>query len=85
MFYSGKTFTPNVITHKKAINRGEEDKYYLKDHHEPIISREDFERAQNIRKGRTNFIENCKTNTAKCIFSGRFFCRILWLKSWKKK
>jgi hypothetical protein len=27
---------------------GEEEKYYLKDHHEPIISEEMFEEAQRI-------------------------------------
>ncbi|GAY71086.1 methionyl-tRNA synthetase [Streptococcus canis] len=30
-------------------NFGEEDKYYIKDNHEPIISKEDFEKAQEIR------------------------------------
>jgi len=70
----GKTYVPNVITHKKAKNNGEEDKYYIKDHHEPIISREDFERAQNIRKGRNNFIETSKYNSSRSVFSGRLWC-----------
>ena len=41
-----KTITPNYLTHKKKYNRGEEDMIYLKDHHEPIISRDLCNRTQ---------------------------------------
>ncbi|SKC77468.1 recombinase family protein [Maledivibacter halophilus] len=44
----GKTFTVDPITHRRLDNFGEEDKYYVKDHHEPIISKEVFEEAQRI-------------------------------------
>lgn len=30
----GKTFSINPLTHKRYINKGEEDKFYIKDHHE---------------------------------------------------
>lgn len=53
-----KTFTD--FRFKRHINRDEQDKFYVKDHHEAIISREDFEtvgalierraRERNIKK-----------------------------------
>ncbi|HEM4414110.1 TPA: recombinase family protein [Streptococcus suis] len=45
----GKTFTVDPISKRRLSNLGEEDKYYIKDNHEPIISKEDFEKAQAIR------------------------------------
>lgn len=45
----GKTFTVDPISKRRLNNFGEEDKYYIKDNHEPIISKEDFEKAQEIR------------------------------------
>ena len=31
----GKTFTVDPITKQRLDNMGEEEKYYIKDHHEP--------------------------------------------------
>lgn len=45
----GKTFTVDPISKRRLDNIGEEDQFYLKDHHEPIISKEVFEKAQKIR------------------------------------
>lgn len=44
----GKTFTIDPISKRRLGNCGEEDQYYIKDHHEPIISNEMFDRAQEI-------------------------------------
>lgn len=41
-----KTFTPDYLSHDRKYNRGEEELVVLRNHHEPIISRELFERAQ---------------------------------------
>ena len=49
----GKTFTVDPISKRRLENLGEEDRFYIKDHHEPIISEETFSRAQEIR-GRRN-------------------------------
>lgn len=49
----GKTFTTDPISHKRLVNFGESDQYYIKNHHEPIIKREDFEKVQEIIKNRT--------------------------------
>lgn len=48
----GKTFTADPINKRRLKNLGEEDKFYIKDHHEPIIEREVFELAQKIRAQR---------------------------------
>lgn len=45
----GKTFTLDPITKRRLENFGEEDKFHIKDHHELIISEEDFDKAQAIR------------------------------------
>ena len=48
----GKTFTADPIKKRRLKNYGEEDKFYIKDHHEPIIDREVFEIADEIRRRR---------------------------------
>lgn len=48
----GKTFTVDPISKRRLENLGEEDRFYIKDHHEPIISAETFARAQEIRERR---------------------------------
>jgi site-specific DNA recombinase len=41
-----KTFTDEEYNHH--YNHGEVDQYYLKNTHEPIITREDFEKVQHL-------------------------------------
>ena len=48
----GKTFTVDPISKRRLGNLGEEDRFYIKNHHEPIISEEKFARAQEIRERR---------------------------------
>ena len=47
-----KTYTLDPISHKRKVNKGEEDKFYVKDHHEPIISKKDFYKVQEIFKAK---------------------------------
>ena len=48
-----KTFTPNYLDHKKKKNRHDRNQYRQKDHHDAIISREDFFAVQKmIRYGK---------------------------------
>lgn len=64
-----KTITPNYLTHKKKYNRGEEDMIYLKDHHEPIISRDLWNRTQEELKRRSKM-----TKEQKMKYSNRHWC-----------
>lgn len=45
----GKTFTVDPISKRRLANMGEEDRYYIRDHHEPIVSREVWDKAEEIR------------------------------------
>ncbi len=50
-----KTVTENFLTHRSVENNGTEPKYYIKDHHSPIIDRELWEKVQElIKQSRTS-------------------------------
>ena len=52
LFVQGKTYTVNPIGHKRKDNNGEVRSYRIDNHHEAIISLEDWEKAQSITEGR---------------------------------
>lgn len=70
----GKSYTLDSITHKKIRNQGEEDMYHFKDHHEPIIDKETFEKVQEIIKTRTSGKAPGTKIMKKFTFSGKFRC-----------
>lgn len=47
-----KTCTPDYLTHKQVKNNNIEPKYYVHNHHEGIIAKEDFETVQSLLKVR---------------------------------
>ena len=49
---AGKTFTVDPIAKKRMMNFGDDDQFYIKNHHEAIISQEDFDKAAEIRARR---------------------------------
>ena len=55
-----KTWTPNFLDHKSVRNDGKKPKYIKRDHHESIISRDDFIAAQQLisysDRGRTGML-----------------------------
>ena len=61
----GKTYTVDPISKRRLENRGEEDMFYIEDHHEPIVSKEVWNTAQEICKSRykvnANIVEGCRT------------------------
>lgn len=66
-----KNYTVSPITHKKLRNYGEKGQYYVKDHHEAIISREVWNKVQEIlEKRRNKIIPNGKQHFGK--FSQRY-------------
>lgn len=42
-----KTYTPDYLSHNKKYNRGVEEKVFISNHHEPIISREMWDMVQD--------------------------------------
>lgn len=69
-----KTFTPDYLTPEKKYNRGEEDFAVLRDHHEPIISRELFERAQRELARRSPSPEQRAKHSNRYALSGKITC-----------
>ena len=49
-----KTITTDPISKRRIENFGEEEQYYVRDHHEPIVSREVWEQAKEIRLSRNH-------------------------------
>lgn len=48
----GKSITVDPISKRRLENMGEEEQYYLKNHHEPIVSEEIWDKAKEIREER---------------------------------
>ena len=57
----GKTYTVDPISKRRLPNNGEEDKFYVEGHHEPIVSRKVFDKAQELRISRN--VKRAKTST----------------------
>ena len=71
-----KTFTPNYLTHAKKYNRDNEERVYLKDHHEPIIDRNLWNRTQKelLRRAPSDEMKFKHSNRYWC--SGKLYCGI---------
>jgi len=69
-----KTFTPDYLSHEKKYNRGEEEFVILKNHHEPIISRELFEKANELLESRAFSQERKAKYSNRYAFSGKIKC-----------
>ena len=69
-----KTFTPDYLSHEKKYNKGEEEFVILKDHHEPIISREMFDQANEILASRAASQESKAKHSNRYAFSGKIKC-----------
>lgn len=92
----GKSFTVDSISHKRLSNKGESDKFYLENHHEPIVSREIWDKAESIRKSRNRIIgveDNRRTKSRQhsfscmieCAYCGNHFIRRTWHSSSKNE
>ena len=88
----GKTFTIDPISHKRLSNLGEAEKHYIKEHHEPIISKELFDRVQEIRIKRVGTRETGRRSnnySKKYAFSSKLYCgfcgSLLTRRNWNAK
>ena len=43
-----KTITIDYLSHASKVNEGEAEQYYIPDHHDPIVSREIWDKAQEL-------------------------------------
>lgn len=69
-----KTYTPDFLSHEKKYNRGQEEFVIIKDHHEPIISRELFEKANRILDAKSLSPEGKAKHSNRYPFSGKIKC-----------
>ena len=69
-----KTYTPDYLSHNKKCNRGQEEFVILKDHHEPIISRELFNEANRILDERSDSMKGKSKHSNRYPFSGKIKC-----------
>lgn len=69
-----KAFTPDFLSHEKKYNRGEEEFVIIKDHHEPIVSRELFEKANRILDEKSLTQEGKAKHSNRYPFSGKIKC-----------
>ena len=69
-----KTYTPDYLSHDKKYNRGQEEFVIIKNHHEPIVSREIFDRAAEILDSRALSQEGKAKHSNRYAFSGKIKC-----------
>ncbi len=69
-----KTYTPDFLSHEKKYNRGQEEFVIIKDHHEPIISRELFDKANRILDVKSLSQEGKAKHSNRYPFSGKIKC-----------
>lgn len=76
-----KTFTPDYLTHTRKANHDPEDLIYLKDHHQPIIDRDLWNRTQTELRSRSSSAKLPKdppglthAGQPKSRYSSRYWC-----------
>ncbi len=69
-----KTYTPDFLSHEKKVNLGQEEFVIIKDHHEPIISRELFDKANRMLDEKSLSQEGKAKHSNRYPFSGKIKC-----------
>ena len=69
-----KTITPDFLTHQKKYNHGEEDFVVIRDHHEPIISRDVWDLTQYELDSRSPTEEIKARHSNRYPLSGKIKC-----------
>ena len=66
--------TTDYLTHRKILNDGAEESFYFPDHHEAIVSREDFQAAQAELSRRAHMPKEGTRYSARYWYSGKVRC-----------
>lgn len=69
-----KTYTPDYLTHKKQKNQGEVPLIRIENHHEPIVSRELWNLAQERLRKNNKHAQCERGHSCKYLFSGKIKC-----------
>ena len=74
---SGKYYSDNVISHKRKVNYGEKEQYFTSNHHEGIVSRELWNKCQELLEKRSKIVKpdgNRDKFSRKYPFSSKIYC-----------
>lgn len=75
-----KYYVENPLTHKLVRNRGEKPKYHSKNHHEAIVDKKIWDKAQEIYEKRSQKIKNgqtyCEKYSIRYPYSSKIECGI---------
>ena len=66
-----KKYTTDTLPFRQVVNKGERDQYYYSDRHKPIISRDDFDKVQNILAEHKKSFKGLKQDH---IFAKKIYC-----------
>ncbi len=69
-----KTYTPDFLTHEKKSNKGQVPLVILENHHEPIISREIWDMAQQRLRQNYKHRQGKGGHSNRYVFSGKIKC-----------
>ena len=69
-----KTYTPDYLTHEKKINKGAVPLIRIPNHHEPIISRELWDLAQERLRRNNKHEAGERGHSNRYVFSGKIKC-----------
>lgn len=69
-----KTYTPDYLSHEKHANRGQVPMIRMENHHEPIISREIWDLAQDRMRRSNKHGEGAVGHSNRYVFSGKIKC-----------
>ncbi|MTI71099.1 MAG: recombinase family protein [Firmicutes bacterium] len=72
-----KTYVPDHLSKRKKINNGAVDSFYIEDNHDPIISKEDWAKVQEVMKKRAKTkgnVKGLKKYANRYKLSGMLYC-----------
>lgn len=72
----GKSFTPDMLTHTKKLNKNPDTIYECFNHHQPIIDRELWDKVQKRLKENEPSEEQKLKHSNRYPFSGKIFCGV---------
>ena len=84
----GKKFVKDPLSKRKIVNEGQREKYYVKNNHEPIISKEIFNKVQEIFKTNSKRYDVSTKTRRNNLFMGKlkcFYCGINIVRKEKNK
>lgn len=72
----GKTFTPDMLTHQKKLNKNTDTIYECRNHHQPIVDRELWDKVQKRLKDNEPSEEQKLKHSNRYWLSGKVFCGV---------